>query len=327
MLTKNFQFVIKFVVMLGLGVGLGLLCILFIYPHMPSDLKRINALMEAAQKTSPDGVFLGNSIVMSAIDAREVSSRNNGQPLIYNFGTTGQSLYESVILMEHLPESVAFVCLGVHPDILSAKTIPFPEVKYTAYIMYGAAPEAAMKKQLFKIEDENLNKLMSRPYLYYVAHARSIVKTAINTTARNLLRSDLNTDRAQSDLYFPTPYTEPVSEKTLEYQFQKFHPPRSHFQISSKVQQTLALINRLAGDSGFKFILLILPEHPRFKEITEARFYDELNVELKEFSKTVGVQIIDLHDFLLREDEFIDHWHISPEAAEKVSAEVADQLK
>ena len=73
----------------------------FIYRNVSSDFGRTQLILKALDsQPAPDIVLLGNSILMSGIDAKHMSNSLNNE-LVYNFGSNGQTLKESFLYYDN----------------------------------------------------------------------------------------------------------------------------------------------------------------------------------------------------------------------------------
>jgi len=92
----------------GVGILLAHFCMPTLFRALPTDMSRTAVILDALDESPlhPEVCVLGNSIVMNGVDTRQLSEALPGRPEAWNLSSSGQSLFESFLLYQELPESV-----------------------------------------------------------------------------------------------------------------------------------------------------------------------------------------------------------------------------
>ncbi len=311
-----------------IGAAAGILALPAIFRSAPNDMERAATLLAALGRTEgekPEVAVLGDSVSMSAFDGKRMAGELPGRPVVWNLASTGQTLYESLLLEDRLPETTATVVLGILPDMLRQEAPELPDNKYVAYYMYGYRPGEDARRAAEEIGDERFLAQIRRGDLRMRLDGRWIVRAGFDTWVRRRLRRDLEFGTAMNDLYYPQPYADPVSAEALDRQMLAFHEARPAFRTTPATRSVLAAIGRAAARRGRKLTVVVMPEHPRVRALAAPAFYEELRAELPALERETGAPFLDLHD-LLGEEDFVDHLHLRASGAAVLTRSVATRL-
>ena len=154
--------------------------------------------------------------------------------------------------------------------------------------------------------------------------SRWITRAWIDTFVRGLVRKDLQLDRASTDLYFPRSYSGTLPQATRQ-RLLELHLPRDVGQGTLSRNMGVVLETILGDQSrqGREILLLVLPEHPHQRSITEPGFYNFLDRDLKSLAQRAGAGYLDLRS-LLPETNFYDHIHTDELGAEILTDALSD---
>lgn len=312
------------------GATIAYLCLPSLFCAMPNDLSRLGKILEALRSpnSQPQICFFGNSVVMNGIDGRRLSQSLPGSPKVWNLASTGQQLWESVLLQQELPGSVEVVIQGVFADTLEQPP-SIPKNKYNTLVMYGFRPNRRTLEWADRFLANEARQYMHAQTFRYRFDTRWAVRSWFDTCVRGLVRRDLTLVRAEEDFYYPRAYTRKVSEKALQVQLQEFislHPP-AEFRPDPQME---ALIVELAQDyrrRGIRFILWILPRHPEYQRraLGEA-FTQGLTQYLTHLEQTYGVSVINSLNALPAE-RFVDGSHPDDQGADLLCQSMVAKLK
>jgi hypothetical protein len=297
---------IVMVVCLIAGVAIGIASMTVIFPLAPTELSRTGVLMYALHHRSdaPPVVVLGNSVVMNGIDAHHLGTGH----VAWNLASTGQDLSEAMLIVDALPRSVHTVAIGISPDTLFHKETAMPPNKYVGYVMAGYSPSADAIAVTKRLHDQTLYKLLLTNRVRVVMWSRWVVRAMADLIARRFIRKDLDLERARTDLYFPAPYTQPVSAAALERLVTtNYSDYRQRFVAQTDPAVLLQGINDLATARGKHVVFFVTPEHPRRQVTTSAEFYAGF-AQWENKARAEGLDIVDFRSALEAAD-FVDHIH------------------
>ena len=293
-------------VCLVIGALAGIAAMTVIFPLAPTELSRTTVLLHALRERNdkPSMVVVGNSVVMNGIDARRLSSRGT----VWNLGSTGQELAESLLLVDALPPSVHTVVIGISPEEMGLDQTSMPRNKYVGYVMSGYSPSPDVIAIAQRLHDKTLYKLLRTNRIQVITWSRWVVRAMADLIVRTSLRKDLDLERARTDLYFPAPYLKAVSAPTLAHLLTiNYTNFRTRFVPHPDPVAMLKGINGMMAARGKHVVFLALPEHPRRQAMSTPRFYADFEQWVRT-ARAEGLDIIDLHNALGASD-FIDHIH------------------
>lgn len=310
------------------GAALGIALLSAVFPRIPNDMERTRTILDAlrgGRGRPADIVVFGSSICMSGIDAGLLSADLGDGRTAWNLSSTGQSLYEALMLTARLPDRSRTVVLGVSSNALAMDRVEVVANKIVAYRMYGWEPTARLLELVREIGDPELRREIERSRLSARLDARWIVKAGIDTAIRRLVRKDLGFETAMTDLLYPQPYSRPVAPEALEKQISAHHGRRESFRVSPAVVKALDAIARLTSEGGRKLILVVLPEHPKVRALSTGEWERERVEAIADLERRGGFDVVDAHG-LLGAQHFIDHVHLTAGGAEILTRVLASHL-
>ncbi len=311
------------------GIALGLVLLAQVFVHVPTDVRRLGILHRAmaSGEPPPEIVVFGNSVLMSGVDGRALTSALPGEPIAWNLASTGQNLLEAYLLSQDLPDSVGLASYSIFPqpdhgvEALNAQ-------KYNTLFMYGFRPGPETLETVGAIYAPEVLALLQRSPLEQVFASRWALRQFVDTRARSLLRTDLALDKATFDLFHPQSYLHPIDPAIT----QSFIGGRLEaFAEAPPVLErgAIALAQRIATDADAKArhtIFLFPPLHPDIVRgirpqlsALHAGFRDAL-------AALPDVRIVDATE-LLEASLFIDDLHPTNEGAAILSRTFADALR
>jgi len=313
-----------------LGGALGTLFLAFTFSRVDSDLQRSRMILESLRTTSserPEIVILGNSVAMNGIDGRRLSAALSGHPVVWNLSSVGQTPAEMLFILDELPESVRSVIVSVLPSTVIQSPMEVPRNKMVAYFMYGFRPTEETRQVLVENLIGRESEIVNMPQWRRAVESRWMTRAWIDTFVRGLLREDLQLDRANTDLYFPRSYSGSLPRATRQRML-RLHVARDVGQgnLSPNVGAVLERILENQSRLGRDALLLVLPEHPHQRSITEPGFYDFLDRDLKSLAQREAADYLDLRS-LLPETNFYDHIHTDELGAEILTDALSDFLR
>lgn len=308
------------------GVAVAILIAPLLFRIVPSDLTRIQVLLDAlrSDEYAPEFIVLGSSVARDGLDARIISEELPGQPPGFNFGSPGQGMTEALMLAQEMPESVNTVVQVLGSMALKGVTM-IDENKYNAYYMYGLRLNENVAHRLRTIYGEKA-AILDDGYLDHAFRSRWAVRQLLDTTMRRLLREDLNLDRSTYDLYFPSSMGAPVSEQQLVIQLRNAYGRReTPFTASKQHMAQLAELAKRTKQAGRRFVLVLAPINPRALPLLTEDFTDTANQFFSEFAATHDFLLIDAQS-ALSADLFVDALHPSVEGADRFSRLIGETL-
>jgi hypothetical protein len=308
------------------GVTLALLLTQLLFNIIPSDLTRIKVLLDTLESPEhqPGYIVFGNSAAKDGLDTRIISQHLPKHVTGYNFGTPGQSLAETSLYLQEIPDSVDTVIQFIMPGALRAEDM-IADPKYNAYYMYG-----------FRISDETRNKLknsygdladaLDANALEQMFKSRWATRQFIDNFMRDLLRSDLDLDQSTYDLFFPSSMDDPLPESKLLIHLQKIYGAgKSPFYATHTQEKQLITLAQQVKESGRRFVLIIAPVNPRAHPYLRNDFIDKANKFYAKFANEQDIQLINAIDELPA-DLFVDAMHPSEPGAQQLSKYVGMQI-
>src|SRR6185369_5505181 len=185
--------------------------------HLPTELSRTTVTVGALRHAPPrlTLVVTGDSVTMTGVNTRLLGGELAPQCEAWNLGSPGQQFAEPLFIADMLPRSVHTLVIGLLPGDLAAQSITLPEARYLFYRISGYQPSAEaldVARHLPVLFD-----LMTEPRWEATLSGRGLIRISGDLTIRSYLRRDLDLERAHSDLYFPAPYRQRISEAALAH--------------------------------------------------------------------------------------------------------------
>jgi hypothetical protein len=293
----------------------------FLYRLLPSDFRRTQIILQALQqKTSPQTVLFGNSVLMTGVDASQLSASLHNQ-LIYNLGSSNQSLKEAFLFYPRLPASVTRVVQFVNAKDLSYPIQPLPEQTLRNFRMYAYEPDTSLYEL---IDSTELSYLYKSKWLVYL-DARSILINSFNRQFRKYLRNDLQIDGAVENLFFPYLYTQQLPPEQYRNDIARNNPrsPLYSYTPDTKTLELLVRAKRYLAQRNISLVIALYPLNPDRFNYTRQYADDafrKLNAEGEGLTIINGLNV-------LQPGDFIDHLHPNKQGARKLTAYLANQLE
>ena len=298
----------------------------FLYRSAPNDFARTQLILKTIKnkKLHPDVVLFGSSILMSGINARQLSDSLNNIK-IYNFSSTGQTIKESMLYYPDLPKSTKTVVQFMQtdefqrdPDVYELK-----EPIMRNFLMFGYKPREDLNKLLAPSETEYFDA----PKYLVDYQARTIMVTAFNRSVRQFLRPDLQLDKANKELYFPNVYTKPLSPNEYGSRIAQENPahPINSITINSKMMALLLKGRDYLKSKGINLIIVVYPLNADLYNYTDS-YRKDFEVKIKQVNALIPV--VSCADALLgTKGSFVDHEHVSRPGAKVLTGYLAVKLK
>ena len=296
--------------------------------QVPTDLLRVRTNLDLLQDATsrPEGIIFGNSVGMNGLDAKQLSGALPGEPLVYNLCSTGQTLAESYLYFQELPDSVSFVVVLMLPAALEK----VPEVRentINAFHVYGYRPSDGTIESLERALDGSVDTLR-RNGAWHRFHSRWMLRQWPDTTVRRLARSDLDLQRAHHDKFYPAPYTRVVEERKVARLLSRAKQPRDRdgFRMSDAARRLLAAMASDAERHGCRLFLVLAPVRPELQEHFGEPFFEGVRAFGENPGLPPSLRVIDA-THLLRREHFVDHVHPTREGAGMLGDLVAAAIR
>jgi len=300
-------------------------------PRLPTDMARTNFILQSLKEPSPSPSIcvFGHSVVMAGVDGRQISESLPGNPVVWNLGSGGQLLYESFLLYQELPDSVQVIvqCL----DTSSFEHEPeFSPNKYHAFHMFGYRPETPTREATRRYASHDVWQSMQQSDFRHRFEARWMVRSAVDTGLRRVVRPELDFRRLERDLVFPGPWNNDrkVSPEVLQHLLDihvKLRPRTGH-DLNRRTTDFLILANQMCHARGIRLVLIILPQRPEFRACFGENYCRQLNALRVYLRQQHGLPLVDCHN-LIAEDLFLDHCHFNQTGTQIFSDFIASLLK
>jgi uncharacterized protein YjiS (DUF1127 family) len=312
---------------IGVGAVIAGYCMSFLFPMVPSSMTRSRVILDALKEPSkpPSVCVFGNSVVMSGIDARQLSADLPGHPEVWNLSSGGQDLFEGFLYYQQLPETVnvivhcIFACTLEHELVIDA-------TKYNAFHMHGYRPNSTTREVTERFASFQAWHYMQRSDWRNRIESRWVLRSMIDVEIRGMLRRDIAVARATEDLYFPSIGDQKVPRDTFERQMHAITPPRGspELRVPDETTGFLLRLDELCRARGATLVLVLLPRHPEFREYLGERFLRGLDRYCNRLRNQHGLAVINCID-IFGEDRFVDACHIDEVGARLFSANLASR--
>ncbi len=322
---KMYSKLFKFLMAVIIGIIVSNYLVPVFYKYLPGDHSRTKLILETLkqrEKYRPQLLLFGNSTLMCGIDAKRLSEKLDDQ-LVFNLASAGQSVLESSLYYQHVPDSVHTVVQFMKASHLSVDNFPplSKEVKVNFY-MYGFRPEPVTGEILGKKQVA----YFSTPSFMINFDARSVLPTSINIAMRQILRKDINLKKLETELFYPVTHPHKMSRKKYRMRIKQNEPvpPLRCFKTNKKMMAVLKKAARFFGQRRISYVVGILPINPGLQNITEG-FKSEASLTLP----TLNGENLKFMDFinLLPEEDFVDHTHPYRTGMVKLTNRLANLLK
>lgn len=311
------------------GVLAGFLLLPIVFPALPNDMLRTRTILAALERPvdAPSAVVLGDSVAMTGLDGHLLGRALGHTTSTWNLGSVGQSLYESLLIIDKLPAATRQVVLGVRSEALRDE-VPLHPDKLASYRMYGYKPSPGLFALMRAFALDSLLIELTRPRRESVMRAKWIVRSSLDTWTRQLLRRDLHMERATYDLHYPQWFEQPLDADALDRRIRQLialHQGTTSSAVSPSASAALEAFASVCQRRGWQCLIVLMPEHPRLRSSVPLEFDRTLHASVDALSRKLGLRMVDFGD-LLGEDLFIDQLHPSRAGAQVLTREVAKQL-
>jgi hypothetical protein len=255
---------------------------------------------------------------MSGINTKLLS--NDTVPkLIYNLGTSGQSLKESILFYSKVPASVKEVYQFIQVGQLEHQLVPIAENVLRNLVMadYQFEKDADILLPLDEISYLTNNKNLIQ------FEARTVFLNSFNHTFRKLMRKDLLIDSNIENLFYPFLYTQKLEPITYQKIITKYNPisPKYSFHLDSNTVTYLSKANAYFKNKSIRYIVVLYPTNPDLFNITP-QYKKDAAQQLSQFT---NLTVIDCQNVLTSND-FVDQFHMNTNGAVKFSNYLKTQI-
>lgn len=296
----------------------------------PNSMKRAQVILNSIHspdEEKPEICIFGNSTVMSGIDAKVVSRNLPGEPLAWNLSSSGQAALESFLYYQELPESTKVVvqCICAY-DFEGLQKIE--EQKYNAIFLYGLRPDQYTLDLVDRYAHSTAGRFLHESEIVQQFAGRWALRSAVDTSVRSLIRKDLDLSNKMNDLYFPASGARKIPPDKLEALLKRSLSQRhgTGFHCSEKSKEFLLGMKESCESRGIRYVLVILPYHPRYLRHLGPEFIREFAAFVDELRAEHNFEIVNCLE-LLDEKAFCDHCHLVQSGAEILTDKVSTELK
>jgi len=301
-----------------------------VFRSIPTDMARSEILLDAlaASPKPPSVCVFGNSVIMSGIDTRRLSQSLAGQPEVWNLSSSGQSLLESFLYYQELPDSVRVVVQCVFASAFDDK-LDVRADKYCAFYMYGYRPSSETLRIVERCASDEAFRDITQPEAVQRFRSRWVVRAVVDSGLRRLLRSDLALARATTDLYFPCIGHKRISPAAAQHTIRSelasrepgFHPNENLLPFLLEMQSACRA-------KGRRFVLVIVPWRTEFSEHYGEPFLRGLEDYCAQLRREHGLEVVNAIDLFDGANEvFVDEAHLDGTGAERFTAHLAKELE
>jgi hypothetical protein len=203
---------------------------------------------------------LGNSVVMNGIDGRLLSELAPAQAgVAWNLATPGQSLILTRLLLQEAPTGTDTVIIGITVNDLTARVQGVQGGAYQALRMYGYRPEPDTLADCRAAASPEALRLLATPAWRLPFDARWVARSLVDEGARRTFRRNLDLERRDHDLYFPTPFSGRVSERVLDHSVQRHFSRRDACVFTAETTELLRSMRRVGDRQGFDVVFVLMP--------------------------------------------------------------------
>jgi hypothetical protein len=309
------------------GVLIAILATPKILLHMPTELSRTTEIVRALHNAPPAlaVVVTGDSVTMNGVNAKLLGDELRPKCEAWNVGSPGQQLAEALFIADMLPRNVQTLVVGLLPEGLTVPTVTLPEDRYLFYRISGYQPSAEALDIARHLPAPTLYDLMAEPQWEATLSGRGLIRISADLSIRSRLRRDLDLERARTDLYFPAPYRQRISESALTHAVKLLYKPRASFEPSSQRLQFLLRLRGMLARRNQNLVIVILPEHPRSIAMTSGMYYAQFAQYANMLRSSYHFEVIDFHD-RLAEPDFIDQIHPGGIGSERLTRMISASL-
>lgn len=312
-----------------IGTGMGLLLAPTVFRALPTDMTRTRVLLDtlaAAGDDAPDMVLFGNSVAMASADMSRISSRLTGSPRGWNLASTGQSPQESFLFYQQVPAATGLVIQLIDPSTVTNWNA-LDEQKYNAFYMFGYRPDERTRAVMVNLLGSSMVTLFAKTDIEQRFASRWAIRQVTDRLARDLLRGDLDIDRATYDLNFPNSAAEPLPEAVVNRQMAaRFDERPDEYYAKPAKLEFLGEMAARARAQGQQIVFVLAPVHPEQVRRRGAEFFAGARATFTRFAETYDVPVLDGIDIVPRA-EFVDTTHPSEAGGATFSAWLGAELQ
>jgi len=314
------------------SVLLGLLGSYLLAPEafraLPTDLVRTRILLGKLNEgqLNPEIAVFGSSVAMNGVDARQVRREMTGEPLTLNLSSSGQTIAESMLYYQFLPESVKTVVHVVIPETLVTDEC-MRQDKYNAFYMYGYRPTNATRRVVGSACGERMRKLFGASRLEQTFNSRWAVHQAVDAFLWKSLRKGVDVRQVTSDLYFPA-FQPVLSPQERAFSLRNYlvpQPGNPRFRLPQQETDALRGAVELNRKAGRRTVLVFAPVHPQMQRYYGSQFLEDVHQLMVDNQIDADLTVID-HSTDASEGDFVDRLHLAQSGAEKFSHALANDL-
>ncbi|HEX7705153.1 MAG TPA: hypothetical protein VF701_01720 [Thermoanaerobaculia bacterium] len=232
-----------------------------------------------------------------------------------NLAAPDQTLPEILLLSGSLPPSTSTVVVFITPEE-AGSDLPLPRLAANAAWMFGLRPSPRAIDSVTKCT----GAAPFRPRINEAIEARWVLRQALDTRLRDMIRPSLQIQRQRESLEFPSLYQFPLASPRLEadlvrirnLEIRPLHPTRGC--ILSTLHHELTARNA-------RLVLVIPPIHPA----AIPRGYDAFTTTVNAFSRASSIDLLDLTN-ALPSRAFADARHLTWDGAEAFTSLLRQQM-
>ena len=289
-----------------------------VYHVLPNDYARTRLILRVLDASSPDVVLLGNSRGMSGLDANRLEAALGLECL--NCCSVSQTLAESMLYLERLPESVRVVVQCIDEKEFTANALCLNEPAAVAFSMNGYRPEPLARELLRPVD---MKRLVEHPLLRNF-HSRGALRSGVSKILIRCLDDDAP-GKAMADMKYPYIYpSEHSGTYDRDMQLQRLYLPDSTtvFNLPDVLGSYCAKLNSYLSSRNIRLVFVLMPNCPGLHWPAEAVTHWRRSV-----ADLLGDALrIDAFD-ALPEEGFYDPLHPNRTGGRLLSDFVGDALK
>lgn len=233
-----------------------------------------------------------------------LAARLEGEHRFLNLGTRNQTFFETIVLIENLPETKSgLIVFGLTPHFFTDGVADAHEAVYgTRFPLYSHTLTEALIA---------MGLLNRTPLPMNILRYRAMFSNYLNQRIAG--RSLFELLPYRNHLYAGLP---PMRNAELVEKFKKIAASMADYAKNAALNfEMLEIAIVLAQEKGYKVLLVDLPRNPAGEEFLYGRILDSYRKNLKVLTEITGTEHIDLHmQYSFPRSYFYDHLHQIDEA-------------
>ncbi len=182
------------------GAAIGIAAMPWLFASVPSDLRRIAVLLEAlGSAPAPALLVFGNSVAMAGVDAGMFRTELGSGARVINMSSPAQTLAEGFLFHQQIPPATRTLVYVISPNQLESD-MAFNDHVPNAFRLSGFEPATETLEALGAAFSPAALRELRAGGASMRFEGRWIVRDAIDGGLRQFARSDLDLERAASDL-------------------------------------------------------------------------------------------------------------------------------